>query len=38
MVKAAKNTLNEVDLILLIVEPSKVVGKGDKFVIEIRRY
>jgi len=34
MVKAAKNTLNEVDLILLIVEPSKVVGKGDKFVIE----
>jgi GTP-binding protein Era len=34
MVQAAKNTLNEVDLILILVEASKTVGKGDQYVIE----
>lgn len=33
MMKVTHNTLNEVDLILMLVEPSKTVGTGDKYVI-----
>ncbi|NLK21445.1 MAG: GTPase Era [Epulopiscium sp.] len=33
MVKAAENTLNEVDIILMLIEPSQNVGQGDKYII-----
>ncbi|WP_058486370.1 GTPase Era [Defluviitalea phaphyphila] len=33
MVKVASNTLNEVDIVLMLVEPSKVIGQGDRFII-----
>lgn len=34
MVKTAENTLNEVDVVLFLVEPDDVVGKGDKYILE----
>ncbi len=34
MVKVAKETLNEVDLVLFMVDESKKIGPGDKFILE----
>lgn len=34
MVKAAQTTLGEVDLILFLIEPSDIVGRGDRQIIE----
>lgn len=34
MVKTAENTLNEVDAVLLLVEPDEVIGRGDRYIIE----
>ncbi|SKC79554.1 GTPase Era [Maledivibacter halophilus] len=37
MVKAAKETLNEVDVIVFLVDESKTIGPGDKYIIELLR-
>lgn len=34
MVKVAQNTLNEVDVVLLLIDPDDKVGIGDKYIIE----
>jgi len=34
MVKTAQTTLNEVDIVLLLVEPDTTIGPGDKYIIE----
>ncbi|MFP4698425.1 MAG: GTPase Era [Eubacteriales bacterium] len=34
MVQTAEKTLKEVDVILWLIEPSKYIGKGDKYVLE----
>lgn len=34
MVKAAKDTLTEVDVIVFVVDDSKVIGAGDKYILE----
>lgn len=35
MVKAAKETLNEVDVIVFLVDESRTVGPGDKYILEL---
>lgn len=35
MVSAAENTLNEVDIILWLVEPSTFIGAGEKYIAEL---
>lgn len=34
MIKVAERTLNEVDVILWLIEPSAFIGKGDRYIIE----
>lgn len=34
MVKVAENTLNEVDVVLMLIEPTEEVGQGDRYIIE----
>lgn len=37
MVRAAKDTLNEVDVILFLVDDSTTIGPGDKYILELLR-